>query len=202
MHYPIPAAWSRQDIINRTLSECDKNSVPRVAGLALFIAESGLNQYSQRFASHAEHAQNLIDTIATYGIDGYIGDYGMRGPNGDVIPSTGRQAWDAFMAEVNAEAPHDISFGLPQFIVKYAPVGDGSYTFENVMTVRSWLFDPSNAIPAGIKKLAGYYREGEDDAIYKALNRFNYPAGDGQPWQGNGLNYRRAIAQAEAILGS
>jgi hypothetical protein len=46
------------------------------------------------------------------------------------------------------------------------------------------------------------YLPGEADGIWRALNRYNYPAGGGDPkTPANGQNYRRGIAEAQAILG-
>lgn len=194
MHYPIPAAWSRQDIIDRTIQECDARGVPREGGLALEIAESNLDQYAERWGYETEYAKNLIAMIGTYGLD-YEGEWGNN------RTETGRQAFDAMIARINAKTPHDISFGVGQQIVKYAPVGTGEYDFENVMTVRSWLFDPGNSIPLAIEKYAGYYDASQPNAVLRALCLYNWPGGGGAPYQGNGANYRRAIAQAEAILG-
>lgn len=108
---------------------------------------------------------------------------------------------------VRTEEP-DISFGLGQNIVMYAPVGDGSHTLENIKLVRDWLFDPNNAVPLMVGKLAQNYDNrikagySDIDAQWAALYRYNtgtwLPPG-GQ-YAGNVENYRRGFEQADAIL--
>lgn len=63
--------------------------------------------------------------------------------------------------------------------------------------------DLGHAATVAARQLKAHYRPGEDDAIWKALNRYNYPARDGVPkTPGIGENYRRGIAEAQRILGS
>lgn len=63
-------------------------------------------------------------------------------------------------------------------------------------------YDVEHAARVAARQLKAHYRPGEDDAVAKALARYNYPAGDGT-FKGTAqeANYRRGIAEARAILG-
>lgn len=102
----------------------------------------------------------------------------------------------------------DVSFGIGQQIVLYAPVGNGKDTPENRALVRDWLFDPNNAVPLMVGKLAQAYddriKAGYDpkEAEWQALYRYNtggWAPPSGQ-YAGNVENYRRALAQADVLL--
>jgi hypothetical protein len=63
--------------------------------------------------------------------------------------------------------------------------------------------DLAHAARVAARQLKAHYRPTESDAIWRALNRYNFPAGDGEPKSpANGQNYRRGIREAEAILGT
>jgi hypothetical protein len=62
--------------------------------------------------------------------------------------------------------------------------------------------DLGHAARVAARQLKAHYRPTEDDAIWRALNRYNFPAGYGEPkTPGIGQNYRRGIKEAEEILG-
>lgn len=110
-------------------------------------------------------------------------------------------------AERNGKWP-DVSYGIGQQIVLFAPVGDRSDTPANRELVKQWLFDPANAIPLMIQKLAGSFHDPnnpgttEDERVMMALYRYNtgnYNA-PGGIYAGNVGNYQRALAQADRML--
>lgn len=101
----------------------------------------------------------------------------------------------------------DVSYGIGQQIVLYAPVGNGQDTPENRAVVKQWLYDPENAIPLMVGKLAANYDNrikagySEADAQMLALAKYN----SGQwtipsDYSANYDNYRRGFIQADAIL--
>lgn len=101
----------------------------------------------------------------------------------------------------------DVSYGIGQQIVLYAPVGNGKDTPENRELVKQWLYDPENAIPLMVGKLAANYDNrikagySEADAQMLALAKYN----SGQwtipsDYSANYDNYRRGFIQADAIL--
>jgi hypothetical protein len=130
-----------------------------------------------------------------------VGEWGLPGDG-----ETGRQAWAALMAK----AWPDVSFGVSQQIVLYAPVGDRTSSFENVMVVREWLSNPANALPLMVSKLGQFYDVftgqgyGEEEAIFRSLYRYNTGNVNGAPpsgeYAGNVGNYRSAYNAAVAIL--
>lgn len=194
---PVEAApmrdWTREEIIALIIAYSDAAGVPRRLALAGVIAESGIATDAERFGTETRYAKNLIKAIEQYGID-TVGDW-----DGTGRPMTGRQAWDALMRRMWP----DISFGILQITVQHASFyGDGSSSYENVMGFRARGFDPQATLEWSIPRLLHYYNPRESDADWKALNRWNYPAGNGQPWRGNGDNYRQSLAQADAILAS
>lgn len=102
----------------------------------------------------------------------------------------------------------DVSYGVGQQIVKFAPVGNGKDTPENRELVKAWLYDPENAIPLMVKKLAEAYDDrrkagySDADAQWQALHKYNtggWSPPSGQ-YAGNVENYRRAFVQADALL--
>lgn len=71
----------------------------------------------------------------------------------------------------------DVSFGLGQQTAAYARVGDGSATEENVNLVRSYYFDPVNAIRECATQLGAYWDWfdvlPDDRRYYEAASRYN-----------------------------
>jgi hypothetical protein len=62
--------------------------------------------------------------------------------------------------------------------------------------------DTEHAARVAARQLKAHYRPTEGDAVWRALNRYNFPSGDGEPKSpGIGQNYRRGIDEARAILG-
>lgn len=169
----------------------DRSQLPRRLFVACGIAESNLAYNAERYGTETGYAKNLIKAIGLYGID-EVGDWDGTGRS-----MTGRQAWDALMARTWP----DVSHGILQITAQHSSFfGDGSWSFENVMAFRQAAFSPALTLEWAIPRFKVYYKPWEDDAAWKALNRWNFPAGNGQPWHGNGENYRRALAQADAIL--
>lgn len=102
----------------------------------------------------------------------------------------------------------DVSFGLGQQAVAYAPVGDGTNTDANIDLVRAWLFDRDNAIETAARHLARAYavaRQAGDDSLLGGLIVYNaghypYPESDyWTRWAGNIANYRAAIEWAQTL---
>jgi hypothetical protein len=57
-------------------------------------------------------------------------------------------------------------------------------------------------VSVAARQLKAHYKPGEDDAIFKALCRYNWPVGDGQPKSAAvAANYRKGIADATTLLG-
>jgi len=73
----------------------------------------------------------------------------------------------------------------------------------NVRFYGEQYFIPEFAAEVAAANLKGKYRPGESDAVFKALCRYNYPAGNGAPADAAvAANYRRGIAEAERLLGT
>lgn len=102
----------------------------------------------------------------------------------------------------------DVSFGLGQQTVKWAPVGDGSESDENIALVKAHFSDPANAIPLLADKLAAHYHDpqnpgrSENARMMAALSKYNsnkwkIPASHKE----NIANYTRALQEAAAMIG-
>jgi hypothetical protein len=62
-------------------------------------------------------------------------------------------------------------------------------------------YDVEHAAQVAAAQLKPKYKPGESDAVFKALCRYNWPAGDGAPkGQAQAANYRNGIAEAEQLL--
>lgn len=182
---------NREQVISACVQAADRSQLPRRLFVACGIAESNLAYNAERYGTETGYAKNLIKAIGLYGID-EVGDWDGTGRS-----MTGRQAWDALMARTWP----DVSHGCLQITVQHSSFfGDGSPSFENVMAFRQAAFSPHLTLEWAIPRFKAYYKPWEDDAVWKALNRWNYPAGNGQPWHGNGENYRRALREADAML--
>ena len=175
--------------------EAEALGLPRDIGAALLDAEGGFNPHATRFghpdgSDETEYALNLMALIEELGIDS-VGNW----TGDEKRPMTGRQAWD----EMIARTWPDVSFGGAQITVQHADAfGDGTGSYENVKAFRDWtLSDPRASIQWAMRYLASKYRAGEDDAMFKALARYNYPRGDGRAANaGVERNYRAALARA------
>lgn len=99
----------------------------------------------------------------------------------------------------------DVSFGSWQQTVRWATEysGGGAYPGEaEIERVGAFYLIPAYAAAVAAKQLKGHYHADEDDATFKALCRYNWPAGDGAPKSGAvATNYRNGIAEATTILG-
>lgn len=95
----------------------------------------------------------------------------------------------------------DVSFGLGQQTVAYAPVGNQQNTPENIAFVRDYYCsDPQTAIRDAAKQFGAYYRQAGDwrDALSK------YNGGPAATWTSiptaNRANYQLAYNRAAAYL--
>lgn len=62
--------------------------------------------------------------------------------------------------------------------------------------------DPEYAAEVAAAGLKAKYRPSEPDAVFRALCRYNWPAGDGEPVDdATAANYRRGITEATRLLG-
>lgn len=95
----------------------------------------------------------------------------------------------------------DVSFGLFQQTVLYAPDGDHSPTAENVKMVRSLYFDPSHACDVAAKQYRYWRYEPSVDPL-QAWAAYNGGAYFYHHWQDspNLENYRDGLAEAHRIL--
>ncbi len=98
----------------------------------------------------------------------------------------------------------DVSFGAWQQTVRWAQEYSGGKDFPGaaeVDRVGALYLDPVHAAEVAANQLKAHYRSDEDDAVFKALCRYNWPAGNGQPKNAAvAANYRRGITEAEALL--
>lgn len=109
----------------------------------------------------------------------------------------------------------DVSFGPWQQTVRWSQEYQDWYTNDApghppgqfpgsdvIEAVFDHYRDTWHAARVAARQLKAHYRPAEDDAIWKALNRYNFPAGNGAPKsEGIGQNYRRGITEARGILG-
>ena len=197
---PPPDVWDRDRVVDECIQEASERGVPAALLLTGAIAESGADAVNDdRYGTLTGWGKDIVTLAETYGID-TPGEWGLPGDG-----ETGRDAWAALMAKTWP----DVSFGVGQQICLFAPVGDGTRSFENVMLVREWLSNPANAVPLMADKLAAFYRifrvsYDEDEAIRRSLYRYNTGNIDGTPpggqWAGNVAGYERALVAARAIL--
>lgn len=179
-----------------------QRGLPERGVVALMIAEGNLEQFSERWGdAYKDIAREAFRLAEIYGWDAEVGDNGLG------RPGTLRETIGWVVNAVNTGPhPHDISFGCVHLIYLNVPVADRSYSAENLALARAWMFDPANCIPEAVRRFEAYYHPGEEDAIFRALCRYNWPAGNGRPasYKGDGgraisNNYRRAIAAAERM---
>lgn len=99
----------------------------------------------------------------------------------------------------------DVSFGVWQQTIRWAPeyAGGGSYPgADEIERVGALYRDSGHAAAVAAANLKGKYFPDEDDAVFKALCRYNWPGGHGQPASDEiAANYRRGITEALALLG-
>jgi hypothetical protein len=99
----------------------------------------------------------------------------------------------------------DVSFGLWQQTVAYAPIGDQSQSPSNVAYVREQLFNVHVACTIAAPQFGQYWRQyGQfkptlDDGLRETLGRYNYPAVgyDGNP---NASNIAQAVQRSWAYV--
>lgn len=168
----------------------DYGLTPRVA-VACGVAEGGLDHFAARIGTETDYGLQLLALADEIGID-TVGNWA----GDESRPMTGRQAWDELRARVGA----DISFGPMQETVQH--FGDKSSRYENVAAFRAWtITKPFEAIDWALAYLTTKYNPDEADAEFKALCRYNWPAGGGKPYtKGVEANYRNGLTRADAIL--
>lgn len=100
----------------------------------------------------------------------------------------------------------DVSMGAWQQTVRWAAEyrGDGRYPgASDVERIGNLYYDPEYAARVAASSLATKYRPDEPDAILRALARYNWPGGGGEPANAAvEQNYRRGIRDATALLGA
>jgi hypothetical protein len=121
----------------------------------------------------------------------------------------------AALAQIIQEAGNDISFGFGQRIVKFHYRGDRTFSIDNVLDVRQYVFEhPERDLrEAALFLVPGLAaaREGDlmpcdGDDLLGALVAYNcghYPAPDEEYWQertGAVRRYREGLVQARALL--
>jgi len=182
-HVPV-RDWAVAEMVALSNQLADEAGIPRKLPLGCMIAESNIRQYAERWGYRTEWG---VAAVATPSLDDD----------------------QAVLDQIAADGtPLDVSFGAPQQIVRYAPVGDGTMTPANVLVVRAWLFDPANSIPVMVSKLAGSFHDPnnpgttEDERVMLSLYKYNtgnYRAPSGV-FAGNVGNYRQALVRADAML--
>lgn len=99
----------------------------------------------------------------------------------------------------------DVSAGVWQQTIRWADEyrGDGTYPgSDEVERIAALYYDLEYAAEVAARNLAGKYRPDEPDDIFRALCKYNWPAGGGQPASAAvEQNYRRGIREALAMLG-
>lgn len=100
----------------------------------------------------------------------------------------------------------DVSFGAWQQTVRWADEYNGGGTFPGeaeIERVGELYLDPLHAATVAAANLKGKYFPDEPDAIFRALCRYNFPGGHGQPASAPvAANYRNGVAQAQTMLGA
>jgi hypothetical protein len=106
----------------------------------------------------------------------------------------------------------DVSFGAWQQTVRWSAEyikqasknGTNPAAFPGAGTIAivgALYLDPEYAAEVAAAQLKPKYRPAEEDAVFKALCRYNWPAGGGAPkGDAQAQNYRRGIVEAERIL--
>lgn len=96
----------------------------------------------------------------------------------------------------------DKSPGLFQQTIKYADEGDHTDSPENIARIKSLYFDPVHACDVAAKKYR-YWRHDPDVPPLTAWVAYNSPGFYRTPEESpNVENYRRALSEAQAILGA
>lgn len=173
----------------------ERYSMPDVLPIACIFAEGGGRQITERWGTLTDQATACIEMGETYGWD-TVGDVGGG------VTGTAREELANVIARVRQSPnPEDFSWGLAHLIYRNCPINDGSYSAENMMACRAWLFDPANSVPLMLDRLQRYWDQAQD--VLRALFLYNWPGGGGvaASYQGDGgamitANYRRGIASA------
>jgi hypothetical protein len=154
--------------------------------LACAIAESGLEPEAERWGDRTGDARAAFLAADWSGLAGVMVDLQVRG------------------------LQFDISFGLGQQSWRYAAESDGTYTTENLGRVREfYCSEPYRAVDVMCRNLRAKLsidcpppRRASDEDVLRALYRYNWPGGGGQPASsGVAASYRGGLAAAERILG-
>jgi hypothetical protein len=145
--------------------------------LACAIAESGLDPGAERWGDRTAGARVAIAGGDWLQLEQILSDLDSRG----------------LLA--------DISFGLGQQSAMWAPENPQHLVSrERLLELRELYFDPAHAVEVMCMNLVDKYRlAGREE--FRALCRYNWPAGGGQPASsGVAAAYRRGLEQAHELL--
>src|SRR5438067_2070164 len=157
------------DLIN---AQAAQNELPPELLVALGIAESELTARSERWGRHSAEARAALAA-------------------GDSA------ALERIVAQIEAETPNDISFGLFQQTVRFAGEGDHSDSLANILAVRDVYFDPVHATMVAARTLGIHYRRFGDRL--EALCRYNAPSRRGVD-NPNRPRYQESLSRAQAFV--
>lgn len=168
---------TQAEIVGIIIGAADRHGVPPKLAVACAVAESGLDERAERWGDRSKQAK-------------------------DAIARDDLQALAGVMQKLDARGLRaDISFGLGQQSWMFAPQSSGSFTVANLLNLRRIYFDSDLAAEQMCALLQGKFHPQEADAMFKALNRYNFPAGNGTPASpGVAANYRNGLAEADGLL--
>lgn len=176
---PAPAqAWTRREVVLEAVRAANAAGIPPALLVALVWAESRLEPRAERWHVYTASAKAAIAA-------------------GD------RAALRHVFERVNRERPGDISFGLTQIAWRWRDRDEFPGVAEDdlgaLLTYRARHFDPRHCLPRGARRVAGYWRQYQDQL--KALLAYNAPALGGRPKSPeHDRNYRTALAEAAKLL--
>jgi len=168
-----------------------KYDLPLRVMVAMPGAESGLSPFAERWGGRTDEAKALLDAVQA-------GDEGAR----------------AILEQIIRQAGYDVSFGFTQLIAATAGgygIGDGSYSVENLLAIRTLLFDRAASIDLGARHLRsacdavldwkGDYTDLEALAYYNA-GGYSFEASywNDAATAANVANYRSWLEFADRIL--
>jgi murein DD-endopeptidase MepM/ murein hydrolase activator NlpD len=148
--------------------------------VALFLAESNLHQRAERWA-YWDGRQYVNLTARAQ----------------RAIAANDRAGVQAVLDEL---ASRDLSFGLGQQTVVYAPIGDRTHRLDNVLAVRAaFLDDVDLAVDVAARQLGRYYQLYQQVDPLEPLCRYNWPSLVGAQNPNRGT-YARAWADSLAFV--
>lgn len=176
----------------------ERYSMPDELPIAVLFAEGGGAQRSERWGHLSHRALDLIRVGETSGWDAQSEAVGER--------LTARAELEWVIAQVrNSPYPYDFSYGPTHLIWSNCPLFDRTWSLENAMACRAWLFDPANSLPMMLDRLQVYWNRTHD--LLPSMFLYNAPGLGGQPASYNNdggkairANYERGLASARAWL--